>query len=194
MDTPCSCNSGASTSSSSSPTGSGDGDGQGAFSPRFGLEQDHDLILRSCDDVLFGVHRARLAGSSVFRDMFDLGEIYRAGHHAHQHRGSSPQCEVPTVTLTEPAATLEDILPFFYGDFVDVDSLPFDSVIAAFEASAKYGMSLPEHIFTARLRRVERFTQSLTQYTHLSLQTYAQGRCVYGRRSFRIMAPVSRSR
>lgn len=121
----------------------------GVLSPAFDKYQsDSDLVLKSSDNVLFPVHRARLAGSSVFRDMFDIcgdssdevDESYRTDRH--------------TLQLSESATILEVILPFFYDQLPDLDELDFDTIIEAFTASLKYGMTLVEHILTASLKSV----------------------------------------
>lgn len=103
-----------------------------------------DLVIRTSDGVDFKTHKARLAGSSVFEDMFDIGS-----------RGDIPyqqESETPIITLTEDARTLELVLPFFYDEYPDVDAMPFEDVLKALEASLKYGMPLVEHIYTARLK------------------------------------------
>lgn len=117
----------------------------GQFSPRFDLHwTDSDLILRTSDNILFRVHKARLAGSDVFRDMFEIGSQY--------HQEQEEVAEIPTIALAEDAQTMENVLPFFYGEYPDVDSLPFDQVLQAFQTAIKYSMSLVEHIYTARLK------------------------------------------
>lgn len=116
----------------------------GHFSPRFNQHYaDSDLILRTSDNILFRVHKARLAGSDVFRDMFEIGS-----------QELEENAEIPAITLTEDAQTLENVLPFFYGEYPDVDSLPFDQVLGAFQTAIKYSMSLVEHIYTTRLRYI----------------------------------------
>lgn len=129
------------------------------LSPNFDkYKLDSDLILKSCDNILFPVHRARLAGSSVFRDMFqicgesedDLDQSYRA--------------DIPILSLSEKSQTLEIILPFFYDQLPDLDEMDFDAILEAFEAALKYGMTLVEHILSARFRRV------LLQFRPLRIQ------------------------
>ena len=117
----------------------------GRLSPRFDKHShDSDLILRSCDNVLFRVHKARLMGSGVFRDMLEIGSELEPDLEGYR--------EPATVCLSEDAQTLENILPFFYDEFPNVDGMEFDEVLKAFEASLKYSMSLVEHIYSARLR------------------------------------------
>jgi hypothetical protein len=82
---------------------------EGTLSPRFDKHwQNSDLVLRSSDDVLFRVHKARLAGSSVFEDMFEMGAI----------GGTSSNNSIPVIVLAENAKTLELVLPLFYACFV----------------------------------------------------------------------------
>lgn len=120
----------------------------GTYSPRFDKYwRNSDLLLRTSDDVIFRVHKARLAGSSVFEDMFEIGSLAEG---APEDKHSCE--ESPIVTLTEDAATLELILPFFYDEYPDVDSMAFEDVLCALQASLKYGMALVEHIYTARMR------------------------------------------
>ena len=122
---------------------------RGELSPNFDKYQvDSDLILRSSDNVLFPVHRARLAGSSVFRDMFEICGDSEDG--LSQSHGS----DTPVLQLTESSKTLETILPFFCDQLPDLDQMGFEAVLDAFEASLKYGMTLVEHIITASLRSV----------------------------------------
>lgn len=80
-------------------------------------------------------------GSTVFRDMLEVGSSC-----------DDQLEEIPTVTLSEEASTLENILPFFYDGYVEVDSLDFEEAIKAFEAGCKYGMAMVEYIYDARLR------------------------------------------
>jgi hypothetical protein len=119
----------------------------GQLSPNFDkYHVDSDLILRSSDNVLFPIHRARLAGSSVFRDMFEIS----GG--SEEELGQSYGNDTPVLQLAESSMTLETILPFFYDQLPEVDDMEFETIFDAFEASLKYGMTLVEHILTARLR------------------------------------------
>lgn len=120
----------------------------GTFSERFDTATDYDLILESNDAIRFKVHRARLAGSTVFHDMLALGDLQEAAYNT----ALSHSSDIPIVALSEDAETLEAVLPFFYQEFVDVDSMDFELVLKAFEAAAKYGMTLVEHTYTARLK------------------------------------------
>ena len=116
----------------------------GSVSPRFGQYwSNSDLMLQSSDNVIFKVHRARLSGCSVFRDMFDIGAALED-----EQEGD----RAPVVVLSEGSRALENVLLLFYDEYPDVDSMEFDEVLEALETALKYGMSLPEHIFTARLR------------------------------------------
>lgn len=118
----------------------------GTISPRFDKYwSSSDLIIRTIDGVDFKTHKARLAGSSVFEDMFEIGSLSPSSQH---HLDT----EIPIITLTEDARTLELVLPFFYDEYPDVDSMAFEDVLKALEASLKYGMPLVEHIYTARLK------------------------------------------
>lgn len=118
----------------------------GTLSPRFDKYwSSSDLTIRTSDGVDFKTHKARLAGSSVFEDMFEIGSLSTSSQY---HLDT----EIPIITLTEDARTLELILPFFYDEYPDVDSMAFEDVLKALEASLKYGMPLVEHIYTARLK------------------------------------------
>lgn len=113
----------------------------GSVSPRFGQYWfDSDLMLQSSDNVIFKVHRARLSGCGVFRDMFDIASADEQGDAA------------PTVALSESSRTLENVLPLFYDELPELDNMGFDEVLEALEASLKYNMTLVEHLYTARLR------------------------------------------
>lgn len=139
-------------------------DSSAVYSPRFGLFGNHgsDLTLRSSDNVLFRVHKARLVGSAVFRDMLELGnDDGKQWSSCNKIKTvSSPAAQqdnnlVFEVPMTEDARTLEDLLPFFYDDtddYPDVDAMDFDRVLAVYSASLKYSMSLVEHVYRARLR------------------------------------------
>ncbi|KAK9899488.1 hypothetical protein P389DRAFT_191809 [Cystobasidium minutum MCA 4210] len=119
----------------------------GTISPCFDkFWSSSDLVIRTSDGVDFKTHKARLAGSSVFEDMFDIGSDGVNSHHG--------ESEVPIISLTEDARTLELVLPFFYDEYPDVDAMPFEDVLKALEASLKYGMPLVEHIYSARLKRM----------------------------------------
>lgn len=117
----------------------------GTISPCFDKYwSSSDLVIRTSDGVDFKTHKARLAGSSVFEDMFEIGSRGDFSYHN--------QSEIPIISLTEDARTLELVLPFFYDEYPDVDAMPFEDVLKALEASLKYGMPLVEHIYTARLK------------------------------------------
>lgn len=93
----------------------------------------------------------RVSSTDIVLPYDDVQDMFELGDYAHE---VSTDIAPLTVALSEPARTLENILPFFYDDFPDVDDLPFQEVLDAFEAGAKYGMNLVEHIYAARLRCV----------------------------------------
>lgn len=125
----------------------------GTLSPRFDkFWSSSDLTIRTSDGILFKTHKARLAGSSVFEDMFEIGSLSKSSSLSQEEEGYYRDEEIPIINLTEDARTLELVLPFFYDEYPDVDAMPFEDVLKALEASLKYGMALVEHIYTARMR------------------------------------------
>ncbi|KAH9911290.1 uncharacterized protein B0H18DRAFT_379396, partial [Fomitopsis serialis] len=96
---------------------------------------DGDVILRSCDDVSYRVHRIILTmASPVFADMFSLpqsSDIVTPSE-TDQHTVSPP-----IVDLTEDGKTIRAILDACY-PFKDPDLNDLDAVRTALEAAAKY--------------------------------------------------------
>ncbi|EJD42521.1 hypothetical protein AURDEDRAFT_145705 [Auricularia subglabra TFB-10046 SS5] len=101
--------------------------------------EDADVTLRSRDDMLFRVHKARLATvSAMFRDMFENGTD-----------------DADVVNVNEDAQTLGVLLPMCYPATsdtppVDFEALDHAQLMACYEASCKYDM----WVATQLLRRL----------------------------------------
>jgi len=105
------------------------------------------VVLRSCDDVSYRVHRIILTmASPVFADMFSLPQPSDTPSETDQ-RSVSP----PIVDLTEDGKTIRAILDACY-PFRDPDLDDLDAVRTALEAAAKYEVAKAIQLGERRLQ------------------------------------------
>jgi hypothetical protein len=97
--------------------------------PEFLYINEADVIIQSCDDVNFRVHRMMLASSSqVFRDMFSLPQP-----------SNKVENGLPVVKVSEDAELVQALITVMYPIPSEIPG-SYDRIIALLAASQKYDM------------------------------------------------------
>lgn len=113
-------------------------------------DADADLILHTCDNTEFRVHKLIMSlASPIFMDMFTLGQSHASANHS-ESGTTKPQA---VVSITEDSVVIDRLLRFCYP--VADPVVPLEGVCGVMEAARKYDIGFIEQALEKMLHEAK---------------------------------------